>query len=175
MRCWQVPALVMEAPDYWKPVLYRLEAGGFECVLADARQVKNLPGRPKRDPSDSSWLAQCFERGSVRPCFVADPEFRIIRLHTRYRRDLTEDRTREKNRAEKLLESGLLTELPDVTTAQKAELPWRHATTLTEMSRSAGRTGRDLDLGATESGHTALNSSPAFSSLLLVSISPTWR
>ena len=107
MRCWQVPAVVMEATsDYWKPVLYRLEAEGFECVLADPEQVKNLPGRPKRDPSDSSWLAQCFERGSVRACFVADPEFRVIRLHTRYRRDLTEDRTREKNRAEKLLESA---------------------------------------------------------------------
>jgi transposase len=37
---------------------------------------------------------------------VATPEFRVIRLHTRYRRDLTEDRTREKNRAEKLLESA---------------------------------------------------------------------
>jgi hypothetical protein len=38
----------------------RLEAEGFECVLADARQVKNLPGRPKRDPSHSRWLAACF-------------------------------------------------------------------------------------------------------------------
>jgi hypothetical protein len=42
---------------------------------------------------------------------VATPEFRIIRLHTRYRRDLIEERTREKNRAEKLLESAQLTEL----------------------------------------------------------------
>ena len=107
LRCWQVPAAVMEATgEYWKPVFYRLEAEGFECVLADAKQVKNLPGRPKRDPSDSSWLAQCFERGAVRPCFVPDPEFRVIRLHTRYRRDLTDERTREKNRAEKLLESA---------------------------------------------------------------------
>ena len=54
-------------------------------MLADARQVKNLPGRPKRDPSDSRWLAACFERGAVRPCFVAAPEFRLIREHTRYR------------------------------------------------------------------------------------------
>jgi transposase len=109
LRCWQVPAAVMEATsDYWKPVFYRLEAEGFECVLADAKQVKHLPGRPKRDPSDSSWLAACFERGAVRSCFVATPEFRIIRLHTRYRRDLTEDRTREKNRAEKLLESAAI-------------------------------------------------------------------
>jgi transposase len=109
LRCWQVPAVVMEATgDYWKGPFYRLEAEGLECVLADARQVKHLPGRPKRDPSDSRWLAQCFERGAVRPCFVADPEFRVIRLHTRYRRDLTGERTREKQRAEKLLESAAI-------------------------------------------------------------------
>jgi transposase len=107
MRSWQVPAVVMEATgDYWKGPFYRLEAEGFECVLADAKQVKHLPGRPKRDPSDSRWLAACFERGAVTSCFVATPEFRVIRLHTRYRRDLTEERGREKQRAEKLLESA---------------------------------------------------------------------
>jgi transposase len=38
--------------DYWKGPFYRLEAVGFECVLADAKQVRHLPGRPKRDPAD---------------------------------------------------------------------------------------------------------------------------
>ena len=77
--------------------------------------------RPKRDTTDSQWLACCFERGSVFPCFVATPEFRIIRLHTRRRRDLTGERTREKQRAEKLLEdaaikvSSVLTDLHGVT------------------------------------------------------------
>jgi transposase len=109
LRCWQVPAVVMEASgDYWKGPFYRLEAEGFDCVLADARQVKHLPGRPKNDPADSRWLAACFERGAVTSCFVAAPEFRVIRLHTRYRRDLTEERTREKQRAEKLLESAAI-------------------------------------------------------------------
>jgi transposase len=109
LRSWQVPAVVMEATgDYWKPVFYRLEAEGFECVLADAKQVRHLPGRPKRDPSDSRWLAACFERGAITSCFVATPEFRIIREHTRYRRDLTAERTREKQRAEKLLESAAI-------------------------------------------------------------------
>jgi hypothetical protein len=51
-------------------------------VLADAKQVKNLPGRPKGDPADSRWLAACFERGAVTPRFVATEEFGIIRLHT---------------------------------------------------------------------------------------------
>jgi transposase len=108
-RCWQVPAVVMEATgDYWKGPFYRLEAEGFECVLADPRQVKNLPGRPKRDPSDSRWLTACFERGAVSSCFVATEEFRLIRLHTRYRRDLTGERTRDMQRAEKLLESAAI-------------------------------------------------------------------
>ena len=38
---------------------------------------------------------------------MATPEFRIIRLHTRRRRDLTGERTREKQRAEKLLEAAI--------------------------------------------------------------------
>jgi len=109
LRCWQVNAVVMEATsDYWRPVFYRLEAEGLECVLADPKQVRKLPGRPKRDPSDSKWLAACFERGAVASCFVPTPEFRVIRLHTRYRRDLIEERTREKQRAEKLLESAAI-------------------------------------------------------------------
>jgi transposase len=109
LRCWQVPAVVMEATgDYWKGPFYRLEAEGFECVLADPKQVRNLPGRPKRDPADSRWLAACFERGAVSACFVATPEFRIIRLHTRYRRDLIEERSRDKQRVEKLLESAAI-------------------------------------------------------------------
>src|SRR5262249_4604965 len=103
-RAWPVPrgrrrSNAPPLPD-WKGPFYRLEAEGFECVLADAKQVRHLPGRPKRDPADSRWLAACFERGAVTPCFVATEEFRVIRLHTRYRRDLTEERTREKQRAE---------------------------------------------------------------------------
>src|SRR5712691_7080153 len=96
------------ASSGWKQISYRLEAEGFDCVLADAKQVKHLPGRPKHDPGDSRWLAACFERGAVRACFVAAPEFRIIRLHTRYRRDLIAERSREKQRAEKLLESAAI-------------------------------------------------------------------
>jgi transposase len=83
LRSWQVPAVVMESTgDYWKGPFYRLQAEGFECVLADARQVRQPPGRPENDPADSRWLAACFERGAVSSCFAAAPEFRLIRLHT---------------------------------------------------------------------------------------------
>ena len=149
LRCWQVPAVVMEATgDCWKPVSCRLEAEGLECVLADARQVRHLPGRPKRDTSDSAWLAACFERGAVRSCFVATPEFRVIRLHTRYRRDLTGERTREKNRAEKLLESAavklssVVTDLHGVTGRDIMEhliAGQRDPRTLAQLARARAR------------------------------------
>jgi len=149
LQCWQVPAVVMEATgDYWKGPFYRLEAEGFECVLADARQVKHLPGRPKRDPSDSRWLAACFERGAITPCFVADPEFRVIRLHTRYRRDLTGERSREKQRAEKLLESAgiklssVITDLHGVTgrdIMNRLIAGQRDPKTLAQLARTSAR------------------------------------
>src|SRR2546427_7083908 len=149
LRSWQVPAVVMEASgDYWKGPFYRLEAEGFECVLADAKQVKNLPGRPKRDPADSRWLAACFERGAVTACFVATPEFRIIRLHTRYRRELTEESTPEEQRAEKRLEStaikisSVLTDLHGVTgrdIMDRLIAGERNPKVLAQLARAAAR------------------------------------
>jgi transposase len=47
LRCWGVTGVVMESTDYWKGPFYRLEAEGFGCVLADAKQVRHLPGRPR--------------------------------------------------------------------------------------------------------------------------------
>lgn len=44
----------------------------------------------------------------VAACFVATEQFRRLRTLTRYRRHLVEERSREKNRAEKLLEDALV-------------------------------------------------------------------
>ncbi len=46
----QVTCVVMEATgDYWKPFYYLLEAAGLDVQLVNARDVKNVPGRPKTD------------------------------------------------------------------------------------------------------------------------------
>jgi len=109
LRCWQVTKIGMEATgDYWKPVFFLLEREGFDCVLYHASQVKALPGRPKTDPLDSGWLARITERGSLPGSFVPPEDIRVLRTHTRYRRHLTQARTAEKQRCEKLLEDGHL-------------------------------------------------------------------
>jgi transposase len=107
LRCLGVTRVVMEATsDYWKPVYYLLEAAGFETWLVNARDVKHLPGRPKTDKLDAVWLCKVAERQMIRPSFVPPPEIRRLRDLTRYRVDLIEARTAEKQRVEKLLEDA---------------------------------------------------------------------
>ncbi len=109
LRCWGVTKIGMEATgDYWKPVFFLLESRGFDCQLYNAGQVKALPGRPKTDRADSIWLARITERGMIGPSFVPPEPIRRLRTHTRYRRHLTQARTAEKQRVEKLLEDGHL-------------------------------------------------------------------
>jgi transposase len=109
LACWGVTRVGMEATgDYWKPVFFLLESRGFDCQLYNAGQVKALPGRPKTDRADSAWLARITERGSVCSSFVPPEPIRRLRTHTRYRRHLTQARTAEMQRVEKLLEDGHL-------------------------------------------------------------------
>jgi transposase len=109
LRVWGVTKAGMEATgDYWKPVFFLLESRGFDCDLYNAAQVKALPGRPKTDRADSVWLARITERGMIASSFVPPEPIRKLRTHTRYRRHLTQARTSEKQRVEKLLEDGHL-------------------------------------------------------------------
>ena len=109
LRSWGVTKIGMEATgDYWKPVFFVLESRGFDCQLYNAAQVKALPGRPKTDRADSIWLAKIVERGMISSSFVPPEPIRRLRTCTRYRRHLTQARTAEKQRVEKLLETGHL-------------------------------------------------------------------
>src|SRR5690242_15040841 len=109
LRSWGVERAGMESTsDYWKPVFFLLEQQGFDCVLYQAARVKAQPGRPKTDKLDSVWLAKVTERGSVAGSFVPPEDIRRLRTHTRYRRRLTQARTAEKQRVEKLLEDAHL-------------------------------------------------------------------
>jgi transposase len=94
--------------DYWRIWYYLLEAAGLDVQLVNARDVKNVPGRPKTDKLDSVWLAKLTEKGMLRPSFVPPAPIRTLRDYTRMRVDLTRDRTRNWQRLEKLLEDALI-------------------------------------------------------------------
>jgi transposase len=94
--------------DYWRIWFCLLESAGLDVQLVSARDVKNVPGRPKTDKLDAVWQAKCTERGMLRPSFVPPPQIRQLRDYTRLRADLIRDRTRHWQRLEKLLEDALI-------------------------------------------------------------------
>ncbi len=99
---------VESTSDYWRIWYYLLEAAGLSVQLVNARDVKNVPGRPKTDKLDAVWLAKLTEKGLLRPSFVPPAEIRRLRDYTRLREDLTHERTRYWQRLEKLLEDALI-------------------------------------------------------------------
>jgi transposase len=127
-RVWEVPAttnaivelaeqlavaeiervVVESTSDYWRPFVYLLEARGLTVWLVNARDVKQVPGRPKTDKLDAVWLAKLNERGMLRRSFVPPLEIRRLRDYTRLRTDLVDDRSRQVQRLEKLLEDALI-------------------------------------------------------------------
>src|SRR5512132_1735427 len=83
-----------------RPYVYLLEARGLVVWLVNARDVKQVPGRPKTDKLDAVWLAKLNERGMLRPSFIPPEEIRRLRDYTRLRADLTADRSRHYQRLE---------------------------------------------------------------------------
>jgi transposase len=99
----RVTQVTMEATGvYWKPVWAILE-DEFECLLVNARHVKQVPGR-KTDVQDAVWICQLAEAGLLRASFVPPKPIRALRNLTRYRKTQIQERSREANRLHKALE-----------------------------------------------------------------------
>lgn len=101
----QVTLVAMESTGiYWKPVYYLLE-DALECWVVNARHMRNVPGR-KTDVADAGWIAQLLEHGLIRPSFVPPPPIRELRSLTRYRKTQIEERTREMQRIDKVMQDA---------------------------------------------------------------------
>src|SRR5208337_2947788 len=101
----RVTHVAMEATGvYWKPVYYVLE-NDFELLLVNPAHFKQVPGR-KTDVADCAWLAQLLQYGLLRGSFVPPAPIRELRDLTRYRKSLTEERTRAANRLHKVLQDA---------------------------------------------------------------------
>ncbi|MGH9209580.1 MAG: IS110 family transposase [Acidimicrobiales bacterium] len=95
----------MEATGvFWKPVFYILE-DAVDCWLLNARHMHNVPGR-KTDMADADWICRLVRFGLVRKSFVPPPAIRELRNLCRYRRARMEERTRETQRLDKVLQDA---------------------------------------------------------------------
>jgi transposase len=105
LRSYGVTLVGMESTGvYWRPVYYVLE-DHMECWLLNAQHLRNVPGH-KTDIMDAEWICQLVEHGLVRPSFVPPRYLRELRDLVRYRKALIEERTREVQRLDKVLQDA---------------------------------------------------------------------
>jgi len=98
--------VAMEATGvYWKPIWQVLADGSLELILANAAQVKNVPGR-KTDVNDASWLSELLAHGLVRASFVPGPEMQKLRGLLRTRKQLVREKASHVQRLQKTLEEA---------------------------------------------------------------------
>ena len=83
-----ITTVAMESTGvYWIPVFEILEAQGFEVLLVNARDVKQVPGR-KTDVNDAQWLQKLHQFGMLRGSFRPHQEVVTLRAYLRQRERL---------------------------------------------------------------------------------------
>jgi transposase len=103
LKNWEVTHVAMESTGvYWWPV-YQLLQGQFTLLVANAHQIKRVPGR-KTDVSDAEWLADLLRHGLIAPSFVPNQEQRQLRELTRHRNNVIGRRTQCVNELQRTLE-----------------------------------------------------------------------
>lgn len=91
--------------DYWKPIYNLLEEEDLQPMVVNAQHIKAVPGR-KTDVKDAEWIARLLRYGLVQGSFIPNRKQRELREVVRYRRSIIEERSREVNRLQKVLEGG---------------------------------------------------------------------
>jgi transposase len=105
LASWGVTHVAMESTGvYWHPV-YNLLEGAYDVLVVNAKHIKHVPGR-KTDVKDAEWIAELLSYGLLKASFVPAKPQRDMRDLTRYRTKLVQERSREVNRVQKLLEGA---------------------------------------------------------------------
>ncbi|MGQ0615053.1 MAG: IS110 family transposase [Planctomycetaceae bacterium] len=85
-----ITTVAMESTSvYWIPVFEILEARGFEVLLVNARDARNVPGR-KTDVNDAQWLQRLHQHGLLRGSFRPHESIAALRAYLRHRERLVE-------------------------------------------------------------------------------------
>ena len=91
--------------SYWKPLYNILEMEGLEAMVVNAQHMKTIPGR-KTDVNDAQWIAKLLRHGLLKASFIPDRHQREYRELVRYHTSRIQERAREKNRLQKMLEGA---------------------------------------------------------------------
>jgi transposase len=103
LRAAEITHVALESTGvYWRPVFNILESD-FEVIVVNAQHIKQVPGR-KTDVKDAEWIADLLQHGLLKASFIPEAPQRALRDLVRYRTALIQERSREINRVQKVLE-----------------------------------------------------------------------
>ena len=81
----KITSVALEATGvYWIPVFQILERRGFQVMLVNARQTKNVAGH-KTDVEDCQWIQRLHTYGLLQGSFRPTDEYCVLRTYLRYR------------------------------------------------------------------------------------------
>ena len=89
--------------SYWKPVYNIFEEEQIPIMVVNAQHIKGVPGR-KTEVKDPEWIDDLVRHGLVKASYIPNRDQRELREITRYRQEVIEERARELNRIQAVLE-----------------------------------------------------------------------
>jgi hypothetical protein len=102
----EIEIVAMESTaSYRKPVFNMLEIEGIPAILVNAQHIKRVPGK-KTDVKDAEWKAKLLRHGLLEASFVQNREDRELKELVRHRSSMIEERAREYNRLDKVLQGA---------------------------------------------------------------------
>lgn len=89
----KVTTIAMESTGtYWQNLFSSLIGKGFEVILVNGRQTKNIKGK-KTDILDCQWIQKLHALGLLSASFLPDSTTDIIRTYSRHRQNLIKQTT----------------------------------------------------------------------------------
>jgi len=84
----KVTTIAMESTGtYWQNLFSSLVVYGFEVILVNGRQTKNIKGK-KTDIKDCQWIQKLHSLGLLSSSFLPDSTTAIIRTYSRHRQNI---------------------------------------------------------------------------------------
>jgi transposase len=90
----QIKTVAMESTgSYWQTLFVALQTAGFEVLLVNGRDIKNVKGK-KTDVMDCMWIQQLHSLGLLRGSFLPDEATRQLRSFYAHRESLIAQRSK---------------------------------------------------------------------------------
>lgn len=103
LKACNITTVAMESTgSYWVGIYFFLEERGFDVLLANARDVKNVSGK-KTDEADAEWIMLMHSYGLLKPSFHPDSSARSIRELARHRDNMLRSASKEVQHMQKSL------------------------------------------------------------------------